>query len=200
MQTAPMCHNFDEYWLNAALMLDQFSFLLVSSLFAVAAFHEFILQLFCENDLELYDAESDSRCMVRRGHLLLDAVFMDMLITDKTGTLTTGEKVVAKICLRTGGSWGMYTPAELRNYMKDVLERGEPLEAQTLTAMLAMALCNSCNVDREQGQQSTQGRSYRYEFTSGDDIAIVQCAANIGFALSSSTASSKEVRIFGSEM
>ena len=48
-----------------------------------------LIEYFTKNDLNLYDEESDSRCIVLQPELLLDAPSMDLVLTDKTGNSAT---------------------------------------------------------------------------------------------------------------
>ena len=175
------CAMHDEFWVVVALVLDQFSFLLVGPLFAIADWHDYVSAQFCQNDRALYDKHSDTPCVIRHFEPLMDATTMDMLVTDKTGTLTTGQKVVAELHLRTDGGWVTYTSSSL---IADLNSSGASMASEPLLQMLAMALCNSCETDaptRTAEADSTVVHAYKY--TSADDMAFVEFAATAGFAL-----------------
>ena len=111
-----------------------------------------------------------------------------MLVTDKTGTLTTGEKVVAELVLEINGSWKVHTIPELKEHTSD-----DHLSRETLIMMFALALCNSCEVEEEAASGTPDGTpKYKYSYTSGDDKAFVECGAIMGFTLSASSPNSMQ--------
>ena len=114
-----------------------------------------------------------------------------MLVTDKTGTLTTGEKVVAELVLAMNGTWKMHTIPSLKEHTSD-----DHLPRETLLMMFALALCNSCDVEEEANPGTSDGvPKYRYSYTSSDDKALVECSAIMGFSLSASSPNSMQVLI-----
>ena len=111
-----------------------------------------------------------------------------MLVTDKTGTLTTGEKVVVELVLTIAGIWKVHTIPMLKEHLSS-----DQLPKETLMMMFALALCNSCEVDEEVTPGAPDDEAtYKYRYNSGDDKAFVECGASLGFHLSANSPNSMQ--------
>ncbi len=70
-----------------------FNYIIPISLYVTIEMHMLINSLFMEWDLQLYDAETDQPCIVNTSNLNEDLGQINILFSDKTGTLTRNEMI-----------------------------------------------------------------------------------------------------------
>ena len=99
---------------------------------------------------------------------------------------------MAEIHLKEEGEWAAHTPLSLKRKLDGEPDAGGPIKSEALIMLLGMALCNSCETDGNDNE-TNGNRVHSYKYTSADDMAFVECAADVGFVLSHSTASTKRI-------
>ena len=132
-----ICENAKGLVEAVVLFLDQFSFLVVMSLVIMADVHRFFVVYFVQND------DLMQGCKVQHGEVITDACQLDLVLTDKTGTITTGEKVVRKLCHWSSNKWVVLSPEQLASTLADSTEA---VGGELLLFLHAMTMCNTIDV------------------------------------------------------
>lgn len=77
-----------------------FNYLIPISLYVTIEMHRVIGGLFMEWDMELYDAKTDQPCIVNTSNLNEDLGHINILFSDKTGTLTKNEMIFQQCSIK----------------------------------------------------------------------------------------------------
>ncbi|XP_060664738.1 phospholipid-transporting ATPase IF isoform X1 [Drosophila nasuta] len=150
--------------------------------------------LFMKSDLFLYDAETDQPCGVNASNLNEDLGQINILFSDKTGTLTKNQMIFLK-CF-TGGR--NYQLENTRLYCPTTEERLElnTMEPEVRDFFEALALCHTVDIlepnvegtDEKQSEHDsliTSDIISRYQASSPDEKAILEGCARLGLIFKS---------------
>ncbi|XP_032311944.1 phospholipid-transporting ATPase IF isoform X2 [Drosophila ananassae] len=149
---------------------------------------------FMQHDLHLYDSESDQPCEVNTSNLNEELGQVNILFSDKTGTLTKNIMKFVK-CYVSGRNFHLQGAKLL------LPETGEQLDMASLgdlenTFLEALTVCHTVEVHKGLGESSSEslqsvvqrsllinhGIVENYQASSPDEKALLEGCANLGIA------------------
>ncbi|KAH8387021.1 hypothetical protein KR093_004129, partial [Drosophila rubida] len=150
--------------------------------------------LFMKSDLSLYDPETDQPCGVNASNLNEDLGQINILFSDKTGTLTKNQMIFLK-CFTGGRNYQLqntqlYCPSTEERFTLDAME------PEVLDFFETLALCHTVDIlepnveatgekQSEQDSLITNDIISRYQASSPDEKAILEGCARLGLIFKS---------------
>ncbi|EDW00128.1 phospholipid-transporting ATPase IF [Drosophila grimshawi] len=145
--------------------------------------------LFMKSDLELYDEKTDQPCAVNASNLNEDLGQINILFSDKTGTLTKNQMIFVK-CFTAGKNYHLqniqlYCPDDNETYELGMMNN------ETMDFFVALALCHTVDIldscDEKSGETLPELENLipseiisRYQASSPDEKAILEGCAKLG--------------------
>ncbi|KAH8287613.1 hypothetical protein KR054_010753 [Drosophila jambulina] len=145
---------------------------------------------FMHNDLQLYDEETDQPCRVNASNLNEELGQVNILFSDKTGTLTKNLMKFVN-CYVSGRNFRLQKTQLLCQDTGEQLELGK-LDAEASVFFEALTVCHTVEVLQgaagEKSPESTSERSRlmdggivgRYQASSPDEKALLEGCASLG--------------------
>jgi magnesium-transporting ATPase (P-type) len=135
----------------------------------------FAYGLFIANDVHLVDSTKQSKAQAVSTNMTENLGVIDVIVSDKTGTLTRNELVLASLTVGIDKFGGTYHAATLcEDSRLQTLLRTPPGDASTDFVLMfqALSLCHTLHID---DQGNIEGRS-------ADEQAIVRCLIELGWS------------------
>ncbi|XP_065365447.1 phospholipid-transporting ATPase IF-like [Calliphora vicina] len=156
-----------------------FNYMVPISMYMNIELYRVFNAFFIQQDQNLYDAATDQRAVVNSSNLNEDLGQVNILFSDKTGTLTRNEMVFQQCSIN--GQKFMYR----NNYLEDQ-ETDDHLELKScnnsqLEFFKALALCHTVQVVQTPNAENTSLDSCpQYQASSPDEKSLLEACAHLG--------------------
>ncbi|XP_058978174.1 phospholipid-transporting ATPase IF [Musca domestica] len=155
-----------------------FNYMIPISMYMNIEIYRVLNAFFLQQDQKLYDSETDQRAVVNSSNLNEDLGQVNILFSDKTGTLTKNEMIFQQCSI--AGKKYVY-----RNYFLEDLESKQMLsvkefEDKQLEFFKALTLCHTVQVAQTQGDDTADDQ-LQYQASSPDEKALLEACRQLGF-------------------
>ena len=175
IRATDICVDFSDDLRAFANFLELFNFMICLPIFIYVDIFEFLNSLWVK-----WDAQMGPN-VVRNASLLTDLALIRVVLSDKTGTITSGKKTMQCFALLEDLDWEVIRwDTEEKTLVNELRSHTRQLTDQLRYFLYGLVACNSVEVKEKDGGNE-------YSFISRDELASVRCAEEIGCALKSTT-------------
>ncbi|XP_075156670.1 phospholipid-transporting ATPase IF [Haematobia irritans] len=155
-----------------------FNYMVPISMYMNIEIYRVLNAFFIQQDQCLYDDETDQRAVVNSSNLNEDLGQVNILFSDKTGTLTKNEMIFQQ-CSIEGKKYVYH-----KYYLEEVETKRnltiEEFEAQQLDFFKTLTLCHTAQLAQNQMESSTN-TELQYQASSPDEKALLDACSQLGF-------------------
>ncbi|KAL5460352.1 hypothetical protein EMCRGX_G033797 [Ephydatia muelleri] len=188
------------FFLSILTFIILYNNLIPISLIVTLEIVKYVQTYFINNDLEMYDEETDTPALARNSNLNEELGQVKYIFSDKTGTLTQNI-MEFKLCSINGHVYRIGVPpsedghaSSLKNIqmtpLQDVLESRHQCRDEVMEFLKVMAICHSVIPE-----QTRDGVIYRS--SSPDEQALVNAARSLGIVFESRTPDTITIDVMG---
>ncbi|XP_073831770.1 phospholipid-transporting ATPase IF-like [Musca autumnalis] len=155
-----------------------FNYMIPISMYMNIEIYRVLNAFFIQQDQKLYDAETDQRAVVNSSNLNEDLGQVNILFSDKTGTLTKNEMKFQQ-CSIAGKKYvyrNFYLEDEESKQMLSVKE----FEDKQMEFFKALTLCHTVQIAQNQ-MEDTADDQLQYQASSPDEKALLEACRQLGF-------------------
>ena len=193
-----VCIDFIDDLHTFANFLELFTFMICLPVYIYVDIFELMNSLWVQWDEQMRTS------IVRNASLLTDLALVRVVLSDKTGTITSGKKTVQQFAILDSLGWDVLDTQTLVGELRDqsrqvqINSRAEFYRSSCLVHIVlvqvtntllyflySLAACNSVEVKQKEDQ--SEGNQNEYSFVSRDELAFVRCCESIGCALKSTS-------------
>ena len=171
LRVTDICLDFSDDLRIFANFLELFSFMICLPVFIYVDIFEFVNSLWVKWDDDM------SPSVVRNASLLTDLALIRVVLSDKTGTITSGKKTMQCFALLENHHWDVIRwDTEPKTFVEELLDHTRQVTENLRYFLYGLVACNSIEVKvKDDGND--------YVFISRDELAFVRCAKEIGCTL-----------------
>ncbi|EDW65626.1 phospholipid-transporting ATPase IF [Drosophila virilis] len=170
-------------------LLILFNYMVPISMYMNIELYRVFGALFMKSDLSLYDEETDQPCGVNASNLNEDLGQINILFSDKTGTLTKNQMIFLK-CYVGGRNYHLQN-TQLYSPDTDESHELDTMDAEVMNFFEALSVCHTVEVMASCNEKSAETQSEhdnlittdiidRYQASSPDEKAILEGCARLG--------------------
>ncbi|XP_061397318.1 phospholipid-transporting ATPase IF-like [Musca vetustissima] len=155
-----------------------FNYMIPISMYMNIELYRVLNAFFIQQDQKLYDSETDQRAVVNSSNLNEDLGQVNILFSDKTGTLTKNEMIFQQCSI--GGVKYMYRNYFLENVETKKMLSVKEFEDKEKEFFRALTLCHTVQIAQSQ-LEDTAYDLLEYQASSPDEKALLEACRQLGF-------------------
>lgn len=178
-----------------------FSHMIPISLYVIIEILKLVQAVWINSDIELYSYENEQYAKCQNSDLIEELGQVEFIFSDKTGTLTKNKMEMKKCCVNSlvfgnpeehETNYEGICPSGILDLQDQIGKHGEDKDSRaTLNFLTALAVCHTVVCDKDPEDENDE---MSYQSSSPDELALVNAAKQIGFALESRSTDTIRVR------